>query len=217
MRWGVAFLAGNILGGAFTFVEFCLPIAFGLWVATRPEDSETWYRRISKTLIVLAFITGLYGIIQYMFMPAWDVAWMESVQIKEFGLPIPYEVRVFSMLNSPATFAQFLVIATIMFLPRLTFRNGFLLLPVFTGIVLSLLRASWVVLPFSIITFSFLTSRRKQLLTGVATFIGVGILAIVVSTTLGGSDVGGQTRQPFFNSERCLERLLGARPSPPDG
>jgi putative inorganic carbon (HCO3(-)) transporter len=194
----VAVLAGNVLGGTFTFVQFCLPLGFALWVATRPEDSETWYRRTSKTLIVLAFITGIYGIIQYVFMPPWDAAWMQSIRVKPFGLPLPFEVRVFSTLNSPATFAEFLSVATILYLPRLTLRSGFLLLPIFAGLGLSLLRAAWVVLPPSILVFALLTTRRKQLLTGVAAFVGAGVLAVILSSTLGSSGVGQKLGSRFL-------------------
>lgn len=177
----VAFLAGHLFGGVYTFVQFCLPLGFGLWLATRSEDADIWYRRISETMIVLAFISGVYGIIQYTVLPPWDSAWMTSVSMDSNGAALPFEVRVFSTLNSPGTFAAFLTVATIMFLPRLTLRSGLLLVPIFIGLGLTMVRAGWVTLLFCIVVFALLTTRRTQLLKGVATFIGIGVLTIALS------------------------------------
>jgi hypothetical protein len=193
----VSFFANEFLGGLYTFVEFCLPLGFAYWIATRSERSYLWYQRMSATLIVLAVIISIYGIIQFVFVPPWDAAWMQELEIKAFGLPLPFQVRVFSTLNSPATFAVFLTVATVMFLPRLTLRNGMLLLPIFIGLALSLLRASWLSLPVGIIVFAALTTRRKQLLTGVLTFLGIGVLTTVIASFLGASDVGDKLATRF--------------------
>jgi putative inorganic carbon (HCO3(-)) transporter len=192
----VAILAGHILGGIYTFVQFTLPVGFAYWIATSTDDAEIWYQRISKTLIVLAVVSGLYGVIQYIVLPPWDAAWMQSIAMRSNGIALPFEVRVFSMLNSPGTFAAFLTVATVTYLPRLNFRSAALLLPVFAGLGLSLVRAGWVVLPLAILVFALLTTRRRQLLKGVAAFVGVGVIGIALLTFLGATGIGSvlQTR-----------------------
>lgn len=179
----LAVLGGRIFGGVFSFVSFSLPLGFGLWISTRVEDAELWYRRVSQTAIVLAVIAGVYGVIQYTLLPPWDAAWMHGVDLVSAGPIAPFKVRVFSMLNSPATYAEFLTFATIVFLPRLTFKSAFLLLPIFFGLGLSLTRADWLALPLSIAVFSLLTTRRKQVVRGVSVFVCIGVLGVLLSQT----------------------------------
>jgi putative inorganic carbon (HCO3(-)) transporter len=179
----VAVLVGHVLGGLYTFASFCLPVAFALWVATRPEDTDFWYRRISGTAIRLALIVAFYGILQYVYPLPWDVAWMKSISIENptFGSPLPFQVRVFSTLNAPATFAGFLTLGYILFLPRMTLKSGLLLMPIFIGLGLTSVRTYWVTLPLAILVYALFASRRAQLFKGIATFFGVGVLVVALA------------------------------------
>lgn len=179
----VACIEGRALGALYALAQFLLPLAFGYWIATSADDSSTWFRRISTIMIVLAVISGIYGIIQYVVLPPWDKQWLiTTAAMGANGYPFPFKFRVFSLLNAPATFAIFLAVSTIVFLPRLTLKNAVLLMPVFAGLAISFIRESWVVVVLGIIVFASMTTRRKAVLTGAFTFIGVGVLALFASS-----------------------------------
>src|SRR4030081_1469123 len=69
------------------------------------------YARVTKVLFGLTTILSVYGIIQYVFLPPWDAFWLQNVSAQgslSFGKPFPFQVRVFSMLNSPGPFGSFM-------------------------------------------------------------------------------------------------------------
>jgi hypothetical protein len=86
---------------------------------------------------------GLYGLLQYFDPPVWDRYWMESAPISSIDTPEPFEVRVFSTMNSPGPFS-FVMMAGLL----LTLSGGGLLrwpaaVVGYASFLLSLVRSAW--------------------------------------------------------------------------
>jgi O-Antigen ligase len=131
--------------------------------------------------LVILPITGLYAIYQYVDPPDWDRYWMEFAPILSIGQPLPYEVRVFSTMNSPASFATFA--ATGLFLIGYSQRRWpalVLALPAGLGLLLSLYRTAWISLALSILFCLLFSETRRR---SVMILVGIAV-AVVLAVTL---------------------------------
>jgi hypothetical protein len=175
----VALLAGtDIAAAAYAYAEFCLPAAFGVWVASLDIDRAVLARTIARFLLVLAMPLSFYAMAQLAQPPAWDVAWMRNANLVSIGIPLPFQFRVFSTLNSPGLFADFLVITILFNLPLLRKPRPLQLLAVAicaAGLALTMVRSDWLALVLGIGAYLALSPNR------LATFtrFGVSLLAIL--------------------------------------
>ncbi len=66
-----------------------------------------------RALPIIALVAGTYGIVQFLVLPDWDMAWMISSDLTSIGRPEPFQVRIFGMSESPGPFAALLGIGII--------------------------------------------------------------------------------------------------------
>ena len=57
-------------------------------------------RILTRTFVTGGLVMGLYGLIQFFYLPEWDVYWLENAGMDSQGLPFPGLIRVFSTMNS---------------------------------------------------------------------------------------------------------------------
>lgn len=77
------------------------PGVVGLLAMSDVVDPATLRRAVSRTAVWAVLVVGLYGLVQFFWLPEWDAAWMENTALTTIGSPEPQEVRVFSTLNAP--------------------------------------------------------------------------------------------------------------------
>jgi hypothetical protein len=108
-----------------------------------PEFRDT----LTRTFIWGGLITGVYGLMQYFYLPRWDAEWLIRAQIfgqmVSGGLPLPYYVRVFSTMNSPAPFASVMMATIIIILNTQHKLRWFAAPPVLISLLLSIVRTAW--------------------------------------------------------------------------
>ncbi|HTV74693.1 MAG TPA: O-antigen ligase family protein [Candidatus Acidoferrales bacterium] len=184
--WFASFLYGLFIAvahgakaaGLFGVAEFCLPVAMAMWFATRPEGVERAYERVAYFMLACAAVSSAYGIIQYISPPPWDVQWQLNTDASSFGEPLPFQIRVYSTLNSPGTFGSFLALVMIMVLPLLRARKTWVTISLVlcvAALALSLVRSAWLALVLGIVVYALLTPLRVRLL---ATLAGFSILVV---------------------------------------
>lgn len=187
----VGIASGNaILSVFYTYAEFCLPAAFGLWVASLDIDRSELFEAVARFLLALATPISLYGMLQFAAPPAWDVAWMQHVRLDSIGIPAPFQVRPFSTLNGPGILADFLSLTILLNLPRLRRPSGLLLLQFAIcggALALTLVRVDWLTLVLGIACYFALSPNRSSNLLA----LGACVLA-------------------FFLVTAALPRVLGA-------
>ena len=89
-------------------VNWIAPVLFGFFVFAERERYAEYRDAFVRSLLWGTLVTSLYGIYQFLFLPAWDVTWMKGLVYSVFGSPEPRKVRVFSTMNAPAVFAFYL-------------------------------------------------------------------------------------------------------------
>lgn len=99
-------------------LNFLTPLLLGWYVATHSEQLHEIERLCTLTFGRAVLVTGAYGIYQFGNPPPWDIAWMMNSEMGSIGRPEPFAVRVFGTMNGPGVFAQFLVVALVLWLAK---------------------------------------------------------------------------------------------------
>ena len=170
----------NAASGMLKWLAPLLYAATLMIVAGRKELVEAATSAFAFILPIL----GIYAVYQYVAPLNWDIFWMRYAPIPSIGQPLPYEVRVFATMNSPASFATFTAIG--LFLIAFSKRPWLALpaLPAALGLLLSLYRTAWLSLAISILfCLMFSATRRRAgiILVG----IGIALLLAVLLTPFG--------------------------------
>jgi hypothetical protein len=131
MIYGVVLtlFCGDILSGALAGVDWFLPTLYYFYLLVHSPIIEEAEPHFSAFFTInLAVMVG-YGLYQFTNPPPWDVLWaLSSVQSAVSGNPVPFEIRVFGTMNSPAHLAIWtgsLLVLSLHFRTRI----GVLLLP----------------------------------------------------------------------------------------
>jgi putative inorganic carbon (HCO3(-)) transporter len=195
---------GSPAAAGYTYLQFMLPMAFGLWVATLDVPLEVLYNRIAALLLWLSTPLCIYAAFQFVAPPPWDVSWMLHAGVASIGKPFPYELRPFSTLNSPGIFADFLDITIALNLPRLIVSHAPLRYAQFAlciaALVLTMVRTGWLGFIAAIITYLLLTPRRGRNLAVVGAVAVVGAIVVYNASALLGSAQAGDSLSARFST-----------------
>jgi hypothetical protein len=174
---------GDWTNAASGMLKWLAPLLYAAVLMVSAEREEMIKAATSAFAFILPLL-GVYAVSQYVAPLDWDIFWMQSAPIPSIGQPLPYEVRVFGTMNSPASFATFTAIG--LFLIGFSKRPWLALpaLPAALGLLLSLYRTAWLSLAISILfCLMFAGTRRRAgiILVG----IGVAVLLAVLLTPFG--------------------------------
>ncbi len=160
----------NQAAGLYTVLTAVAPLCIFIYLISHPLKREE-KDRFMAMYATLAVLLSIYGWIQYIYLPPWDLMWMYGAKMISLGKPAPMQFRVFSTMNSTGPLAIFLISALIPMVVNRKWRGPFGLLGIL--IVLStlgttLVRSAWVTLIVGILVYVLLAksaSRLKIILT----------------------------------------------------
>lgn len=168
---------------------------------------------IQKMIPFAALLVGLYGIVQFYFLPSWDSAWMKSSGMDSIGVPHPLQVRVFGMSESPGPYAAFVGLAVVIALARATSsssRQRWLWFALAVGLVAPLLlsgvRVVFVAIGLCAIALAVFKSRGWMRLLPI-------LLLAVGGVTINLLVVAFGENSSILNSERLSSLDLATDPS----
>ncbi len=129
----------------FAFLQWIVPIGFGLHIALRWNDYCFMRDSLDRVLKWGVLLLSAYAIVQFMFLPEWDRLWMQNVDMRSIGSPEPFLVRVFSTMNSPGPYAIFLMVGLIyLFGTTILGRVGSLAIILgYPAFLMTLVRSAW--------------------------------------------------------------------------
>lgn len=170
-------LQNGLPAATLALLNWVLPILFALHILTLQEEAGEKARQIMLAMVWGGLIIGVYGLIQYLILPAWDAEWMRGSALESIGAPIPRMVRVFSTLNSPGPYAQFVsASALIAIATRSRMRWGSIVFSL-VGLLLSLVRAAWGSWAIALVMLFFWSNVRQKI-----AFAATALAAILVIT-----------------------------------
>lgn len=144
---GYAYLVGitssGMLAATYDLANWVYPVLVGLHILANAHDYPQYRRVIISTFVWGMLVMGVYGVVQFFFMPAWDAMWMIGSQMNSEGDPVRMGVRVFSTMNSSGPFA-FAMMAALVLVPAATERfRWFAAAAGFASFGLCLVRSTW--------------------------------------------------------------------------
>ncbi len=170
----------NELPAVFELAGTVAPFAILLYAAGRPNipgERDFWV----LSIVYIALGVAAYGLIQYVYAPAWDTMWMRAVS-REFiaiGRPEPYEIRVFSTFGSPLQASLFLLTALIPMLVEPKWRRG-ISYPgaAFIGYVLllTITRTAWVALAAGVLAYLIIAKGARKIHAIMATVLVTAVV-----------------------------------------
>jgi hypothetical protein len=145
----VGFLVGMPLNGVkaacYGLGTWVAPLLFGIYLQLHARHFPAFRSALLVACAWGLIVIGAYGVWQYLDPPAWDRWWMLQSEMKSIGRPLPRQVRVFSMLNSPAALATTMLAGILLLV---TSRHSLRWLAVVAGslaLLLSRVRSVWLV------------------------------------------------------------------------
>ncbi|MGO9132772.1 MAG: O-antigen ligase family protein [Methylovirgula sp.] len=204
----VTIAQGDWTNAASGLLKWMVPLLYAAVLAAEGDVDELIEAATSAFMVILPII-GLYGIYQYVNPPEWDRYWMQLSSILSVGEPVPYGVRVFSTMNSPASFATFMA-AGLLLIGFL--RSGWLpalvTAPAVVGLMLSLYRTAWISLALGMVFCLFFLATRKR---GAIIMIVMVVAAVLIATASPFADTIGDRLQTLGQGSQdgsAQERLL---------
>lgn len=167
----------NVLPG---ILGWFAPLCFGSYVFWNRDRVPELISTLRTNFLVGLLVTSLYGLYQFFFLAPWDAYWMETSTLTSIGSPFPMEVRVFSTMNAPQPFADFLIFGLLL---SVTSKHWLRLVAVPLGVLvlgLTSSRSAWVACACSL-SYIILTLTARQRLQIFAVFGGC-VLAIGVAS-----------------------------------
>lgn len=132
------------VGATMQFVRWLPPLLTGIYVLNRRPLARQHVKVIKTSITLGVLLLGLYGIVQFYMPPEWDAFWMRNADMNSIGHPYPYQIRIFSMLDSPGPFAATMGAGLIL----LFYRSGLLQLvaavPGYVSFLLAEVRGAWI-------------------------------------------------------------------------
>ena len=145
----------------------CGPL-FALYLIQSADRAKSVSSSVNMALLVALPAMSIYGISQYISPARWDADWMTNIQLFDPGLlsmgnPLPYEVRVFSTMNSPGSFAALAMVGILVTLQRRTAISLPLVALMTTALLLTQYRAVWFGTLLGVIYLGFAGSAGTRL------------------------------------------------------
>lgn len=141
--YAVGVAKAGAASATFALLEWSVPAAFALYLAVAWRRYGEYREAVRWVFARGVLVLGAYGVVQYLSPLPWDRYWMESAPIASIGLPEPFEVRVFSTLNSPGPFAIFVMAALLLLLGGHGPSRWPASVAGFVALLLSLVRSAW--------------------------------------------------------------------------
>ena len=159
----VAFLYGRSVAGAFDYLRWIVPPAFAAYIIL---NSDKWREMLKDyglvNLIGLPLLSA-YALYQFVAPPRWDALWMVGSGMTTIGFPLPFLIRVFGTMNSPGSFASFLMVA-ILVVFAMRSRFGFVgILLGLAALAATLVRGAWLGLLIGLSLLFWLGSWRVRI------------------------------------------------------
>jgi hypothetical protein len=192
----VGFTVGLPLNGAraaaYGLGTWIGPILLGIYLQLHWRHFPAFRSALLTTCAWGVLVLGIYGVWQFLDPPMWDRFWMIKSDMGSIGHPLPRQVRVFSLLNSPVALAIALLAAILLLV---TSRHPLRWVASIVGslvLLLSKVRSVWLVgVVALLLVIKRLPGRQRLALLVVL----LGLVALVqVALTYGGMDEAVRSR-----------------------
>jgi hypothetical protein len=133
----------GLLAVTFDLLNWLVPVAFAFYLMVHWRSYPRHHQVIQRTFVWGVLFMGLYGLLQFLFLPAWDQYWMLNAPMASIGYPEPFQVRMFSTLNAPNPFAVVMMAGLLLLFSERGVLRWLAAGPGYAAFLLSLVRSAW--------------------------------------------------------------------------
>ncbi len=183
---GFGLFHGSTVEMATPLSDWSVPVLFAWWVySTTDNDRANILLSVERSFFAGVLVMGVYGVLQYIFAPAWDTNWLiqlsANADVNSMGKPQPYGLRVFSTLNSSGVFA--LVLACGLLILVQSRRKLAPVAAIFgcVSLLLTLGRSAWLTLTIGLALLLFLMPKkvlRAVAIPGIIVFLAFSLASL---------------------------------------
>ena len=176
----LAMLDGRVRSSLVDVLKWTVGPLFAVYLLHNRERVPEIRAVFEPCLIVAASLMALYGVAQFANPAAWDATWMRGVADLGFdsiGRPEPFQLRVFSTMNSPGAFGAILSAGIVIALKQ---RLSICLLacaPMLAGLALCQYRSLWAATLLAILMVTLAPSAGVRRANILALFVAALVLA----------------------------------------
>jgi len=211
---GLGLFTIGVQAAMYTFATWVIPLLFGMSIVLRWREYPELRDDVLLVMPWMVLATGLYGVFQWIHPFSWDVAWMLASRMSSIGLPLPYQVRVFSTLNAPGPFGACIGAGLLALLARRS-RLALLAGPVgAVAFLLSLNRTAWIACVLAAIAYACSLRGRARVrlaIAGGTLVLAVAGLLIIVPLAPEGKATDTITMRFNTLTDLSNDRSLNAR------
>ena len=178
----LAMFAGRVNAALVDAIKWSVGPIFAVYVLSEADRHESLRGVVEPCLVWSGAIMGIYGVVQYVLMPAWDAEWMRNVMdlgMTSIGQPEPFQARVFSTMNSPASLGIMLIAGLVLALKRGVGVASLTVPPMLAALALCQYRSIWAATAIAVALVA--VPRRAGLpRTNIVALAAVGVIALTV-------------------------------------
>lgn len=163
-------------------LNWLTPILFGFHLFINWRHYPSYRQNLQRTFIAGVLVMGFYGVLQYLIAPEWDNFWLENQETEVFGYPEPFEIRVFSTMNSPQPFAYVIASGLVLIFSARGVPRFFAAGAGYLSLLLSLVRSAWMGWFVSVLLLIPAFKPRLQMRL-ILTLLVMALLVIPLATT----------------------------------
>lgn len=182
--YAVGIVRADLSAATYGFMNWAAPVGLGAFLALNWPEYPAIRSVVSASFLWGVLLLGAYGLMQFVAPPPWDAYWMLNSGMNSIGQPLPYHVRVFSLLNSPLPFAAMMGAGLFMLLTR---GWGVALLAAVLGLaslLLSLVRSAWLACAIGLVVYAVSapwSARRRLALACIAVCAALPVAAMIAT------------------------------------
>ena len=167
-------IAGILFGGVIGFVHYPViavmqalaawltPVLFAFLLFHDLENRRQYQATLERALLYGLLVLGGYGVYQFFFLPAWDRDWLIGLGSGPFGGHVAGDVRVFSMVNSPAACGVLMMFGILTLFGVSSRLRNLAILAAFLTLILSASRSSYLGLAAGVLYLAFSLSSKAR-------------------------------------------------------
>jgi len=166
----LALLDGRFRSAIVDVLKWSIGPLFAVYLLANRENIAGLRRIFEPCLIAAAVVMSLYGVAQFASPASWDANWVRGVAelgFNSLGTPEPFQLRVFSTMNSPGAFGAILSAAIVLALKQRLSVCLACVAPMLVGLALCQYRSLWAATALAIVLVAVAPSagvRRTNIL-----------------------------------------------------
>lgn len=141
--YAIGLVRAGPLAATYGLLTWLVPVVLGFHVAARWQQYPLYRDAIQRAFLWGVLAMGIYGIVQFLVLPAWDAYWMRASDMSSIGGPQPFRVRVWSTMNSPQPFALAMMTGLLFAFATKGWFRVLAAGPGYVSLLLSLVRTAW--------------------------------------------------------------------------